>query len=90
MKNIYYIGKEDLSFEALEWILKENIKVELSPEAKERIQKCRDYLNRKMENQTEPIYGITTDLFIVIEQFRTPTEYITGKFGEIAPLHWKK
>ena len=56
MKNIYYIGKEDLSFETLEWIIKENINVELSPEAKERIQKCRDYLDRKMENQTELIY----------------------------------
>ncbi len=60
MKNIYYIGKEDLSFETLEWIINENIKVELSPEAKERIQKCRDYLDQKMENQTEPIYGIST------------------------------
>ncbi len=29
-------------------------------EARERIQKCRDYLDRKMETQQEPIYGITT------------------------------
>lgn len=60
MKNMYYIGKGELSLEDLEQIVNGNIKVELSPEAKERIQKCRDYLDRKMENQTEPIYGIST------------------------------
>ena len=60
MKNIYYIGKEDLNFEDLERIISENIKVELAPEAKERIKKCRDYLDNKMKNQSEPIYGIST------------------------------
>jgi len=60
MKNIYFIGKEDLTIEDLEWIITGNIKVELSPEAQERIQKCRDYLDQKMETETEPIYGITT------------------------------
>ncbi len=60
MKNIYYIGKGELALDDLEWIITENIKVELAPEAKERIQKCRDYLDKKMESQTEPIYGITT------------------------------
>lgn len=60
MKNIYYIGQSDLTIDDLEWIITENIKVELSTEAKERIQRCRDYLDRKMETQKEPIYGITT------------------------------
>ena len=60
MKNIYYIGKEDLTFEDLERIISENIKVELAPEAKQRIKKCRDYLDNKMKNQSEPIYGIST------------------------------
>lgn len=60
MKNIYYIGKGELTIEDLEWIITENIRVEMAPEARERIQKCRDYLDRKMERQTEPIYGITT------------------------------
>lgn len=60
MKNIYYIGKGELTLDDLKWIITENIKVELAPEAKERIQKCRDYLDKKMETQTGPIYGITT------------------------------
>ena len=35
-------------------------KIALSPEARKRIQDCRDYLDRKMETQKEPIYGVTT------------------------------
>lgn len=46
--------------EDLEHIIDNNIKVELSPMAKERIQKCRDYLDKKMETQATPIYGIST------------------------------
>lgn len=60
MKNIYYIGKGELTFDDLERIISENLKLELAAEAKERIQKCRDYLDAKMESQMEPIYGITT------------------------------
>ncbi len=60
MKNIFLIGRGDLSIGDLERIITGNIKVELAPEAVERIQQCRDYLDRKMETQKEPIYGITT------------------------------
>lgn len=60
MKNIFLIGRGDLSIGDLERIITGNIKVELAPEAIERIQQCRDYLDRKMETQKEPIYGITT------------------------------
>lgn len=51
MKNIYLIGQKELTIEDLEWILSNNIKVELAPEAKERIQKCRDYLDSKIEKE---------------------------------------
>lgn len=60
MKNIYYIGKADLTIEDLEWIITNNIQLELSDEAKERIQKCRTYLDEKMEIAEAPIYGINT------------------------------
>lgn len=60
MKNIYYIGKADLTIEDLEWIITNNIQLELSDEAKERIQKCRTYLDEKMERAEAPIYGINT------------------------------
>ena len=40
-KNIFQIGNGDLTFEDIERIINENQKLELSPAAKERIQKCR-------------------------------------------------
>lgn len=59
-KNIFQIGNGDLTFEDIEHIINENLKLELSPAAKERIEKCRNYLDRKIEESTEPLYGITT------------------------------
>ena len=44
MKNVYYVGSGELTFDLIERIINENLKLELAPEAKERIQKCRDYL----------------------------------------------
>ena len=40
MNNVYQIGSGDLSFELIERILTENLKLELAPEAKARIQRC--------------------------------------------------
>ncbi|MFV0327858.1 MAG: histidine ammonia-lyase [Bacteroides xylanisolvens] len=60
MKNVYHIGSGDLTFELIENIINKNLKLELAPQAKERIQKCRDYLDLKVASQTTPLYGITT------------------------------
>lgn len=57
MKNIYLIGQKELTIEDLEWILSNKIKVELAPEAKERIQKCRDYLDSKIEKAISIIWN---------------------------------
>ena len=43
-KNVYHIGSGALTFEIIERIINENLKLELAPEAKLRIQKCRDWL----------------------------------------------
>ena len=48
MKNVYQIGSGNLTFEIIERIINENLKLELAPEAKERIQRCRDYLDKKI------------------------------------------
>ena len=60
-KNVYHIGSGALTFEIIERIINENLKLELAPEAKLRIQKCRDYLDHKIASSEEPLYGITTD-----------------------------
>ena len=60
MKNVYQIGSGNLTFEIIERIINENLKLELAPEAKERIQRCRDYLDKKIAESEVPLYGITT------------------------------
>ena len=50
MKNVYQIGSGDLTFDIIERIINENLKLELAPEAKDRIQKCRDYLDKKIKD----------------------------------------
>lgn len=60
MNNVYYVGSGDLTFNLIERIINENMKLELAPEAKERIQRCRDYLDQKTLASKEPLYGITT------------------------------
>lgn len=54
------ISAEWLTIEKVEEILNSHASLSLSDDAKERIEKCRKYLDEKMESQTEPIYGITT------------------------------
>ena len=34
MKNVYYVGSGELTFELIERIINENLKLELAPEAK--------------------------------------------------------
>ncbi len=56
----HYISPEKLTFQSIFQILKENQQIELSEESKNRILKCRNYLDDKMASQDEPIYGINT------------------------------
>jgi histidine ammonia-lyase len=54
------ISAKELTLKEVNDILLSGTKLELSEDAKKRINKCRDYLNKKMETQKEPIYGVTT------------------------------
>lgn len=56
----YGIGSSELTYSIIENILKNNIKLFLSEEAKERINKCREFLNSKTDSASAPIYGVTT------------------------------
>ena len=60
MSKEYLVGSGDLNFEVIEKLLSEKTPLALSPEAEVRIQHCRDYLDKKIEESDEPIYGITT------------------------------
>ena len=58
--DIHYISSERLTIERVGQLLANKTPIALSVEACERITRCRDYLDSKMESQKEPIYGITT------------------------------
>ena len=60
MDNTHYISTEILSLEIVHEIISQNKTLELSEEAKVNIQKCRDYLDKKMASHSAPIYGINT------------------------------
>ena len=60
MDNIHYISTDILSLTIVHEIISKHKSLELSEEAKVNIQKCRDYLDKKMASHSEPIYGINT------------------------------
>ena len=56
----YAIGSSELTYDLIERILKDKTKLVLSDEAIEKIRHCREYLDRKTDENTVPIYGVTT------------------------------
>ena len=56
----HHIGAEHLSVARVSEILERRIPLCLSDDARRRIVRCREYLDRKMEHPERPIYGITT------------------------------
>jgi histidine ammonia-lyase len=60
MDTIHYISSEVLSLDMLQEIIAYHKTLALSEEAKINIQKCREYLDKKMASHDAPIYGINT------------------------------
>ena len=58
--SIYYIDNQWISLNKFEEILASNCQVELNESAKEAINKCRSYLDEKIANSDQLIYGINT------------------------------
>ena len=56
----FKISPENIKIEKIIEILNNNIKLTLSKESVDLITYCRSYLDHKLENNTSPIYGITT------------------------------
>ncbi|MBI1268639.1 MAG: histidine ammonia-lyase [Cryomorphaceae bacterium] len=56
----HHIAPVDRSIEALYEVLTQRKPIVLSPDAKGRIEKCRNYLDAKLQNNDAPIYGINT------------------------------
>jgi histidine ammonia-lyase len=60
METVHYISSDVISLKTLHQIITQNKSLALSEEAKVNIQKCRAYLDKKMESEGAPIYGINT------------------------------
>ncbi|HBL76181.1 MAG: histidine ammonia-lyase [Bacteroidetes bacterium GWF2_42_66] len=59
-QNIFLISPENISFNDIELILENKIKLGLSDESKELILKSKAFLDRKIKETDGPIYGINT------------------------------
>ncbi len=57
---LHHISAEHLSIGRVREILEKHLRLALSDDARRRIVRCREYLDRKMENPERPVYGITT------------------------------
>lgn len=76
-QNVYQIGSGELTFEIIERILNENMKLELSDEGEKKIQKCRNYLDKKTETSEVPLYGVTTGFGSLCNRNISPAELST-------------
>lgn len=57
---VFNIDTLEHTFQDVELLFDKDCKLVLGEESVNRIQKCRDYLDRRMESQVDPIYGVTT------------------------------
>lgn len=57
---IHKISADHLSIERVGEIIEKGYKLELSDDARHRIERCREYLDKKIEREEKPIYGVTT------------------------------
>lgn len=60
MANKFEIGNGPLTLDIIEEILATGAKLSLSQAAVERVVKCREYLDKKIDDSDKPLYGITT------------------------------
>ncbi len=58
--DIHHISSERITIETIKKIRSSDSKLCLSEAARRRVKECRDYLDAKIRNQKEPIYGVTT------------------------------
>jgi histidine ammonia-lyase len=57
---VHYISSKDLTLKDLAMINEGKVAIELSVEAKTKIERCRKYLDQKLKESNHPIYGINT------------------------------
>ena len=56
----YRIGQDILSIDSINEIISKDLRLVLSSDAKKKIKDCRNYLDKKIKDSDNPIYGINT------------------------------
>lgn len=70
----HVISAKMLTLKDLSAILHDSVKLELSDSAKEKIQRCRTYLDDKAKHATQPIYGINTGFGSLYNKHISPND----------------
>lgn len=73
----YAIGSSTLTYDLIEKILNDNAKLTLSEEAVDKIQHCRDFLDKKTLENGAPIYGVTTGFGSLCDRNIGPNDLTT-------------
>ncbi len=60
MEKVHLVTTEEIGWKKFEEIISGGTRIVLSDEVKEKIQRCRSYLDHKLEKEEEIIYGINT------------------------------
>ncbi len=60
MTSTHLISNETLTLADVDRVFSRNASIGLSPDAKTRIVRCREYLDKKITESTQPIYGVNT------------------------------
>ena len=58
--NVHYISAEHLTIQRIGEIIDKGYRLELGDDARARIVHCREYLDKKIEDNSKPVYGVTT------------------------------
>ena len=75
--NEYAIGSSLLTYDLIEKILKDGTRLTLSDEAIAKIEHCREFLDKKTDENTVPIYGVTTGFGSLCNKHISPDELST-------------
>ncbi len=73
---VFYIGEQPLSIKTISEIITGNYVLAIGDAAKDRIEKCRAYLDDKLKLNNEPVYGINTG-FGYLQNVKVAQEHLT-------------
>lgn len=74
---LYEIGSSTLTYELIEKLLADNTFLALSNEVVEKINHCREFLDKKTEENGAPIYGVTTGFGSLCDRNIGPNDLTT-------------